>query len=83
MGGEFGQIFNIILCLTCIENLTVYMKQVQSHSQTIFWSENETGVMGGKIKVASFPGSHARECEIEVVQAWRAWYFLSREKRQR
>ena len=26
-------------------------------------------------KVASFPGSHAPEREIEVVQAWRAWYF--------
>ena len=33
--------------------------------------------------LASFPGSHAPEREIEVVQAWRAWYFLSREKRQR
>ena len=33
--------------------------------------------------LASFPGSHAREREIEVVQAWRAWYFLSREKRKR
>ena len=33
--------------------------------------------------IASFPGSHAREREIEIVQAWRAWYFLSREKRKR
>jgi len=33
--------------------------------------------------LVSFPGSHAPEREIEVVQAWRAWYFLSREKCQR
>ena len=57
MGGEFSQMFNITLCLTCIESLacktmTVYMnEQVQSHSQNLFWSENETGVMGGGIKV--------------------------------
>ena len=35
------------------------------------------------IALASFPGSHAPEREIEVVHAWRAWYFLSREKCQR
>ena len=38
---------------------------------------------GSSLFLASFPGSHAPEREIEVVQAWRAWYFLSREKRQR
>ena len=27
-------------------------------------------------RIASFPGSHAPEREIEVVQAWRAWYFF-------
>ena len=36
-----------------------------------------------KIYLASFPDSHTPEREIEIVQAWRAWYFLSREKRQR
>ena len=33
--------------------------------------------MLGRSRVASFPGSYAPEREIEVVQAWRAWYFLS------
>ena len=28
-----------------------------------------------RLSSASFPGSHAREREIEVVQAWIAWYF--------
>ena len=31
--------------------------------------------------LASFPGSHAPEHEIEVVQAWRAWCFFSHKKR--
>ena len=31
--------------------------------------------------LASFPGSSALECEIEVVQVERAWYFFSLEQR--
>ena len=75
LSNGFGQIFNIILCLTCIENLTVYMnEQVQSHSQTIFWSENETGVMGGKIKVqlnectSEHYSSTFKDCLITVLR---------------
>jgi len=34
------------------------------------------------IGLVSFPGSHTlRNVNIEVVQVWRAWYFLSHEKR--
>ena len=29
--------------------------------------------------VASFPGPRFWNVDIEVVQVWRAWYFLSRE----
>ena len=35
------------------------------------------------IELASFPGSSALKCEIEVVHAERAWYFFSREHPQR
>ena len=51
------------------------------HAGVGFGSGTETSLMMNS--VASFPGSHAPEREIEVVHAWRAWYFLSREKCQR
>ena len=35
------------------------------------------------IIVASFPGSSTPEWKIELVHAERAWYFFSREHRQR
>ena len=47
------------------------------------WVISEEEPHSSGTNIASFPGSHAPEREIEVVHAWRAWYFLSREKRQR
>ena len=35
------------------------------------------------VSIASFPDSSAPEWEIELVHAERAWYFFSREHRQR
>ena len=32
------------------------------------------------VTIASLPGSLAPNPNIEIMQAWRAWYFLSREK---
>ena len=57
--------------------------QLHAHTSTTKTKKEKTQSSCHEAYIASFPGSHAPECEIEVVHAWRAWYFLSREKRKR